>query len=282
MSKWRPSGGGVEALYVISDIHGQLDLLQLICDRILPLRKSDGIKDKLIFTGDYLDRGPNSDKVLDFLIDLEKKYSDQIVFLMGNHELMLLEAFNLRLDKNCNITTQANAYKMWFTNGGRNSVINYLERNNLEENVFNFPKHRVIDLIPKTHIEFLQRCKKYHEESNFLFVHGGIDPKKALADHEIDEIVWDRSLLKFVINAINNKQEITWEKTIVCGHSPQTNQLPIVHEKFLMLDCGIGKLLIVELNSLEAFQAVSENSDRLLRYELKETQAVQLPFGRKV
>ena len=60
MSKFRPS---FNSIYVIPDIHGHYDQLKLICKRILPLRKSDGGRDTLIFLGDYIDRGPNSPEI---------------------------------------------------------------------------------------------------------------------------------------------------------------------------------------------------------------------------
>ena len=80
MSKWRPSEQN--CIYVIPDVHGAIDPLNKICDRILPLRKSDGGKDKLIFLGDYIDRHVDSHKVIDFCIELEKKYPHQVIFLM--------------------------------------------------------------------------------------------------------------------------------------------------------------------------------------------------------
>ena len=69
MSKWRPAT--TECLYTIADIHGEADLLNKILKRILPLRKSDGIHDKIVFLGDYVDRHKDGHKVLDALIKLK-------------------------------------------------------------------------------------------------------------------------------------------------------------------------------------------------------------------
>ena len=89
MSKWRPSN--LNCLYVIPDIHGAYSLLEKILKRILPLRKSDGGQDKIIFLGDYIDRHVDSHKVLDRIIELKEKYGDSVICLCGNHELMFLE-----------------------------------------------------------------------------------------------------------------------------------------------------------------------------------------------
>ena len=59
MSKWRPSK---ECIYVIPDVHGMYNELELILSRILPLRKTDGVKDKIVFLGDYVDRRVDSDR----------------------------------------------------------------------------------------------------------------------------------------------------------------------------------------------------------------------------
>ena len=49
-------------------------------------------QDKLIYLGDYIDRGPQSYKVIRFLIDLQNKYGkEHVVLLRGNHEDMAIE-----------------------------------------------------------------------------------------------------------------------------------------------------------------------------------------------
>ena len=108
MSKWRPTG--LNCLYVIGDIHGQLEQLKLICKRIFPLRKSDGGKDVLVLLGDYIDRLPESHLVVDFLIAAKKKYKDQLILLRGNHEQLLIDAMNSLRD--------SNKYMRWMNNGG--------------------------------------------------------------------------------------------------------------------------------------------------------------------
>ena len=89
MSKWRPSKNS--CLYVIPDIHGAYSLLEKILKRILPLRKSGGVQDKIVFLGDFIDRHVDSHLVLDRLIELKKKYGDNVICLWVNHELKFLE-----------------------------------------------------------------------------------------------------------------------------------------------------------------------------------------------
>ena len=73
-----------QPLYAIGDIHGQLEQLH----RVLTLIEADGGPDaKVIFLGDYTDRGPDSAGVIDLLIkarDAGRNWH----FIKGNHDRM--------------------------------------------------------------------------------------------------------------------------------------------------------------------------------------------------
>ncbi|MCI0671411.1 MAG: serine/threonine protein phosphatase [Myxococcaceae bacterium] len=71
-------------LYAIGDIHGELGKLDALLER-LPLEAGD----RLVFLGDYVDRGPDSRGVVDRLLQVEKRFP--CVFLLGNHESMFLD-----------------------------------------------------------------------------------------------------------------------------------------------------------------------------------------------
>jgi serine/threonine protein phosphatase 1 len=73
-------------IFAVGDIHGCFDKLVAMM-KILPWNKNNG--DLLLFIGDYIDRGPKSREVVDFLVQLRKK-GGEFVFLKGNHEKMLL------------------------------------------------------------------------------------------------------------------------------------------------------------------------------------------------
>jgi serine/threonine protein phosphatase 1 len=281
MSKWRPVKKN--CLYVIPDVHGSVDLLQKICDRILPLRKSDGGKDRLVFLGDYIDRHVDSHKVIDFCIELKKKYSSQITFLMGNHELMLLQALNLQPHKNHSLQTMSHMYKMWLENGGRETIFGYQQRKglNAQDGWNDPPRSKIIDLFPKEHITFFQNLEKCYELEDYIFVHGGCNPQEFLANQELEILAWDRSLVKFVQNAIQAGHNVMpWDKTVVCGHCVQGDKLPVIADKYMMIDCGSPKqLLVVELHSNTAFMAYPDK-DRLVSFPLEVTKKIAGVFRR--
>jgi len=89
-------------LFAIGDIHGCFDLLKELVENKIQLQKDD----KLILLGDYIDRGDKSKEVVDFIIELSENGYD-IIPLMGNHEAMLLDAFENEKD-----------ISKWIQNGG--------------------------------------------------------------------------------------------------------------------------------------------------------------------
>src|SRR3990167_5157122 len=71
--------------YVVGDIHGCIDELVCLLEG-LPLEPSD----RLVFLGDYVDRGPDSKGVVSYLIEAQRKGMPEMIFLKGNHEDMFL------------------------------------------------------------------------------------------------------------------------------------------------------------------------------------------------
>lgn len=258
MSKWRPS---TECLYVIPDIHGQYHQLELILSRILPLRSIAGVRDKIIFLGDYIDRGQHSPEVLDRIIDLERDYPGQVIPIMGNHELMLLDVIN---DEN-----NADAHSFWMRNGGASTLASYMKQKGNVDNPYNIPINRVRDYIPERHKAFMETRPYFFEytgmHKDFIFVHGGCDPFRPLLAQG-DSIVWDRTLYNLMFNI--EDQEFGWDECIVTGHNGGKHTTkPIVYSKYMMLDCsGVGKLLVLELNSMEGFVA-TKGKNRLYKLE---------------
>jgi serine/threonine protein phosphatase 1 len=66
----------------IGDIHGELSHLQRLWSKLPAL----DAKDTVVFLGDYVDRGPDSKGVIDFVRTLSSRTPAKLVFLRGNHE----------------------------------------------------------------------------------------------------------------------------------------------------------------------------------------------------
>jgi protein phosphatase len=64
----------------VGDTHGDLEASQKVIKDFL----KEG--NKIVFLGDYVDRGPFSKENLDFLLEEKEKHPEQIFLLQGNHE----------------------------------------------------------------------------------------------------------------------------------------------------------------------------------------------------
>jgi len=64
----------------VGDTHGDLEVSQKVIKEFLKPQN------KIVFLGDYVDRGPFSKESLNFLLEQKEKFPDQIFLLQGNHE----------------------------------------------------------------------------------------------------------------------------------------------------------------------------------------------------
>jgi protein phosphatase len=78
--------GEVNNLVVISDIHGDYECLSQILSEINFASYLSDARNKLVFLGDYIDRGSNSIAVLYSVCQLKAEYPDSVVLMRGNHE----------------------------------------------------------------------------------------------------------------------------------------------------------------------------------------------------
>jgi serine/threonine protein phosphatase 1 len=201
--------------YVIGDIHGCLKSLKRLMKK-LPVKKED----ELIFVGDYIDRGKDSKGVVDFLLELSKKYC--CIFLRGNHEQMLLDYLD---DKKMG--------KIWYLNGMDATLNSYGN----------------INSIPKDHLEFFRNTEFYYQTENYLIVHAGVLPGKPLEEQDEMELIWIRE------EFIYSKKPLD-DKIIVFGHTPFLDG-PYIDKTKIGIDTGCvygGKLTAIRLEDRDLFQ----------------------------
>jgi serine/threonine protein phosphatase 1 len=180
--------------YVIGDIHGCVKELACLIE-YLPLERQD----RLVFLGDYIDRGPDSRGVVSYLLDLQKESSYDVVFLKGNHEDMLLSYLGL----------DGQHGDMFFYNGGQATLVSYgLSSQDLSSEA-------VLGAMPPGHIQFYQSLKSYCTVGDYLCVHAGIHPQKSLEEQTEAELLWIRN--KFIYSSHG------LHYTILFGHTPQTD-----------------------------------------------------------
>lgn len=170
---------------VIGDIHGCYDELK---EMILTLEEEGEYQkdiDKLVFLGDYIDRGENSRLVIEFIQNLQKE-NDNVIALMGNHEDMLLNYID-------------NNNPDWEWNGYRSTIDSYE----------GFEKQFNRD------VEWIRSLPLYHEDEHFVYVHAGIDPYKPMEKQNRNTLLWVRE--PFIYGTKK------YHKQVIFGHTPTAN-----------------------------------------------------------
>ncbi len=130
-----------QRLLAIGDLHGCRDKLQQLFKAVQP---TSG--DRLVFLGDYIDRGDDSPGVVDDLISLQKE--QDCIFLLGNHEQMLLDYVDGQNER-------------FLLNRGQETLRQYRKSKWGE--------------IPAVHLDFFRDLKLCHRQDGFIFVHAGME-----------------------------------------------------------------------------------------------------------
>jgi serine/threonine protein phosphatase 1 len=189
--------------YAIGDVHGLLGRLRSLVARCE--RDAAGQPMRFVFIGDYIDRGPDSRGVVEFLIDLQSRRGDDVVCLMGNHESLALAA----IDDSLNVGH-------WLLNGGETTLDSY-------------GIARAQDL-PADHVAWLRVLPLRHDDGRRLFVHAGIHPARPLDDQDDHDLVWIREPF------LSDTRD--YGRLIVHGHTPIRAGLPDVRPNRLNIDTG--------------------------------------------
>ena len=206
----------------IGDIHGSSTLLDALLAAVAPTAR-----DNLVFLGDYVDRGPDTKGVLDRLIAL--KETVPCVFLLGNHELMMMRARD-----------DAGTRKMWQQVGGRQALASYAPRQGAAGDLSD---------IPTTHWDFLkQDCVDFAETPTHVFVHAGLDPTQPLDRQTEEHLFWNFLDLPFGLED---------GRTVICGHTSQKSGEILDLGDTICLDTyayGGGKLTCLDVDARHFWQ----------------------------
>ena len=191
-----------ERIYAIGDIHGCLGLVDELIGRIDADDRARGpARTTLIFLGDLVDRGPESAAVIDRLIAL-KAERPTTRFIQGNHEEVFLGA--LKGDEK--------AMRLFCRIGGRETVLSYGIAADRYERCDYADLHAMLEAaVPPEHRRFLEGFEDLIEIGDFVFVHAGIRPDRALADQRLSDLRWIRDPF------LGHRGRL--EKIVVHGHT---------------------------------------------------------------
>ena len=186
-SDWRPAPGRApegERIYAVGDIHGRFDLLQMLAAAIEEEQRSlPPARPTAVFLGDYVDRGPESRAVIDWLIERPLPAFAR-VHLRGNHEDWF-EGF----------LADTSLGPSWLYCGGVETLASYGVPATLGEDNPTRLAALQADLsaaLPASHRAFLRALEPHRAIGGYLFVHAGVRPGVPLAAQSIEDLLWIR------------------------------------------------------------------------------------------
>lgn len=217
----------MKRVFVISDIHGCFNTFYELVIKEIDLHKDD----RLVLLGDYIDRGEESREVIDFIIDLIETGFD-IIPLRGNHEQMLLDAYN-----------ETTMQSLWFMNSGMTTLASF-EIGDISE-------------LDGKYIDFFTSLEYYLVSGNMIFVHAGFNDKIADPFTDVNTMIWECSR-EYTHNIFKGK-------TIIHGHRPRTiddvirllskksNVIPVDTGCVYERELGYGNLSALEIGTMTLY-----------------------------
>lgn len=181
--------------FAIGDIHGCATALETVCESL-----SLAPQDRLIILGDIVDRGPETAQAIQYLLDL--KHRCELIVIMGNHEEMMLHAFESQ-----------QMFRNWMMVGGKEALDSY-----------GGDPQNITDI----HRAFLAEARDFYETATEIFVHANLEPGISLSQQLPYWLRWQHLT--------------GWEtphdsgKRIICGHTQQRSGLPLVVNGWVCLD----------------------------------------------
>ncbi len=166
----------------IGDVHGCSKALRGLIDAIAP-----SSSDRLVFLGDYVDRGPDSRGVIDFLLELESHCETR--FLLGNHDIMFRGVIR-GLDPS-----------LWLATGGRPTLASF---------------GGTVSHIAGRHVEFFERCLPFYETQTHIFVHANYHHQLPMEEQPEQALYWEHLHIRMPLPHFSGKH-------VVCGHTPQAD-----------------------------------------------------------
>ena len=210
-------------LLAIGDIHGCRKALKKLLKLVAPERD-----DTVIMLGDYVDRGPRSKGVIDYLLNW--KWDAKLITLKGNHEMIMEQATESKMH-----------LEYWGEVGGAETLASYGGK---------------LKMIPDEHWEFIEKAEPFYETENFIFVHGGIAPYDKPEDQPLEDLAW----LRF-----REAKAHFSGKTVICGHTVQRKGLPVDKGHSICIDtaaCRGGWLTCLDARAGRFWQTSEKGENR--------------------
>jgi serine/threonine protein phosphatase 1 len=173
-----------ERYYVVGDVHGRLDLFDALRQAIeaddASAASAGATRSTVVLLGDLVDRGPQSAGVIAAAREWQSRRP--LRCLAGNHEEMFLDSFE---DKD--------VLRHFLKHGGRETIMSYgISRKDLDALTLGELQDELLRLIPQDDRAFLQSLEEMVIAGDYVFVHAGVDPTRAIEDQNRSDLLWIR------------------------------------------------------------------------------------------
>lgn len=225
--------------WIIPDLHGYSKTLQSLVENLI----KPGRQDELYFLGDYIDRGPGSKGVIDYIRKLQQD-GYKIIALKGNHEAVMTELWE----------SETNAPSAWWHRLGNRKEKLWREMGG-DATLKSFGVHRISD-VPNEYIRWMNNLSWYAIIDGFVMVHAGLNFSRSDPFSDKQAMLWQRDY--------EIRPEKIGHRRLIHGHVPISLELINISVKtsalmFIDLDNGpyltgrpgFGNLVALELNSME-------------------------------
>jgi serine/threonine protein phosphatase 1 len=185
--------------FVIGDIHGGSEPLRKLLGEVRALARPG---DRLVFLGDYIDRGPASRQAVEMVLAEPKRWPGEVVCLRGNHEAVLLGLLERR---------DPLGWAQWLYGfGGWACAQSYGVADPLSIDPF-------VSAFPDSHRRFLAGLRPWFEDENGIYLHAGVPHGRHPRElRSVEALYWTES----------NGIEYRLGKPVVYGHTPQRERRP--------------------------------------------------------
>ena len=194
-----------------------------------------------------------------FLISLQEEYKENFICIKGNHEALFLNALKSETD-----------YRHWLLQGGVFTIKSYLFNLKLDSDPELLPFSRLSDIVPISHLNFLNSLPTHIVLEDYILFHGGFDLKQSI--EQTAEYMWvsDTYSSQVIKKLVKDKQHplLSNDKVYVGAHNFKS-KLPFIYSKYFMLGGGApSKLILFELNSMNCAM-IKDNKSRIYKHKFK-------------
>ncbi|RLJ52012.1 serine/threonine protein phosphatase 1 [Litoreibacter meonggei] len=170
--------------FVVGDLHGTLDLLEHILEQIDHVIGTLELRDpKLVFVGDYIDRGQSSAAVLTRLHELNKEFPENVTCILGNHEQMMLDFLDAPEAR----------HARWFRNGATETLASFgilIPFETEWATTANSIAEELRSQLGDEMEDWLRNLPASVSSGNLMITHAGVDPGRAINDQSSRVLLW--------------------------------------------------------------------------------------------